>query len=149
MPPSSSATYSAQREQATFLSVSAPIMPIHKTSRHIHLQTLWWQLMNDETKTSANTGTEGSSVPHRARGSSAPRTVTWSGKLLMAGVSAAERLRMWLLGQSWFQSRLMPALPRQLRWLLRTIYLTPIDLGDRLLGRRDPSMPAKARNFTQ
>ena len=66
----------------------------------------------------------------------------------MAGVSAAERLRMWLLGQSWFQSRLMPALPRQLRWLLRTIYLTPIDLGDRLLGRRDPGMPAKAHNFT-
>jgi SAM-dependent methyltransferase len=88
------------------------------------------------------------SATEAAGRSSSPRVVTWSKKFLMAEVSAAERLRMWLLGQSWFQSRLMPALPRQLRWLLRRIYLAPIDLGDRLLGRRDPGVPAKAHNFT-
>jgi ubiquinone/menaquinone biosynthesis C-methylase UbiE len=67
---------------------------------------------------------------------------------LLAAVSGAEGLRSWLLGQSWFQSVLMPAMPRQLRWLLRKVYLAPIDLGDRLLGRSDPSLPAKAINFT-
>jgi ubiquinone/menaquinone biosynthesis C-methylase UbiE len=69
-------------------------------------------------------------------------------KSLQAAVSAGERLRWWLLEQSWFQSVLMPAMPRQLRWLLRRVYLAPIDLGDRLLGRSDPSLPAKATNFT-
>jgi SAM-dependent methyltransferase len=76
------------------------------------------------------------------------QVMNWMKKLLQAAVSAAERLRMWLLGQSWFQSVLMPVLPRQLRWLLRKVYLAPIDLGDRLLGRRDPGTPAKAQNFT-
>jgi SAM-dependent methyltransferase len=69
-------------------------------------------------------------------------------KSLQAAVAAGERLRWWLLEQSWFQSVLMPALPRQLRWLLRRAYLAPIDLGDRLLGRSDPGLPAKATNFT-
>lgn len=69
-------------------------------------------------------------------------------KSLVAAVSAAEGLRSWLLGQSWFQSVLMPALPRQLRWFLRKVYLAPIDLGDRLLGSRDPSLPPKSTNFT-
>jgi SAM-dependent methyltransferase len=55
---------------------------------------------------------------------------------------------MWLLRQSWFQSVLMPALPRQLRWLLRKIYLAPVDLADRALGRRDPALPLKAGTFT-
>jgi SAM-dependent methyltransferase len=77
-----------------------------------------------------------------------PHVVKWVQNLLLGAVSAAERLRMWLLDQSWFQSVLLPALPRQLRWLLRRVYLAPIDLGDRLLGRRDPGMPAKAQNFT-
>jgi ubiquinone/menaquinone biosynthesis C-methylase UbiE len=69
-------------------------------------------------------------------------------RLLFRAVSAAERMRMWLLGQYWFQSVLMPALPRQLRWLLRTAYLAPIDVADRLLGRRDPRLPSKAGTFT-
>ena len=69
-------------------------------------------------------------------------------KSLVAAVSAGERLRTWLLEQPWFQSVLMPAMPRQLRWLLRRVYLAPIDFGDRLLGRRDPGLPAKATNFT-
>jgi SAM-dependent methyltransferase len=63
-------------------------------------------------------------------------------------VSVAERLRSWLLEQSWFQSVLMPAMPRQVRWLLRRVYLAPIDFADRLFGRSDPGLPAKATNFT-
>ncbi len=69
-------------------------------------------------------------------------------KLLLRAVSAAEGMRMWLLGQSWFQSVLMPALPRWLRWLLRKVYLAPVDFADRVLGRRDPALPPKAGTFT-
>lgn len=69
-------------------------------------------------------------------------------KLLLRAVSAAEGLRLWLLEQSWFTSVLLPALPRQLRWLLRKIYLAPVDLADRVLGRRDPALPPKAGTFT-
>jgi SAM-dependent methyltransferase len=77
-----------------------------------------------------------------------PHVVDLTKNFLSVAVSAAERLRSWLLEQSWFQSVLMPALPRQVRWLLRKVYLAPIDFGDRLLGRHDPSLPAKATNFT-
>jgi SAM-dependent methyltransferase len=67
---------------------------------------------------------------------------------LLHGVSAVERLRIWLLKQAWFHSKLLPALPRQLRWILRRMYLAPVDLADRLLGRRDPGLPPKALMFT-
>jgi SAM-dependent methyltransferase len=67
---------------------------------------------------------------------------------LLHSVSAAERLRMRLLRQAWFHSVLLPALPRQLRWMLRKMYLAPVDLADRLLGRRDPGLPPKADIFT-
>jgi len=67
---------------------------------------------------------------------------------LLTGVSAVERLRIWLLKQAWFHSRLLPALPRQLRWILRRMYLAPVDVADRLLGRRDPGLPPKALMFT-
>ena len=68
-------------------------------------------------------------------------------KLLLRPVSAAERMRLWLLKQSWFHG-LLSAMPRQLRWLLRTVYLAPIDLADRVLGRRDAGLPSKAGTFT-
>lgn len=67
---------------------------------------------------------------------------------LLQSVSATERLRIWLLGQAWFHSRLLPALPRQLRWFLRKMYLAPVDLADRLIGRQDPGLPPKAQIFT-
>src|SRR5215470_2049433 len=57
---------------------------------------------------------------------------------LLHSVSAVERLQIWLLRQAWFHSVLLPALPRQLRWILRKMYLAPVDLADRLLGRHDP-----------
>ena len=69
-------------------------------------------------------------------------------KSLLRAVSGAEHLRAWLLDeQPWFQSWLMPALPRRLRWFLRSAYFAPIDLADRALGR-DTEMPPKANNFT-
>lgn len=67
--------------------------------------------------------------------------------LLLQGTSGAERLRIWLLGKPWFQSMLLPALPRQLRWFLRKAYLAPIDAADRLLGR-DQGLPPKASNYS-
>jgi len=67
---------------------------------------------------------------------------------LLQSVSAVERLRICLLKQAWFHSGLLPALPRQLRWILRKMYLAPIDLADRLLGRDDPGLPPKAQIFT-
>ena len=67
---------------------------------------------------------------------------------LLQSVSAVERLRIWLLKQAWFNSGLMPALPRQLRWTLRKMYLAPVGLADRLLGRHDPALPPKAQVFT-
>ena len=67
---------------------------------------------------------------------------------LLQSVSAIERLRIWLLKQAWFHSVLLPALPRQLRWILRKMYLAPVDLADRLIGRHDPGLPPKARMFT-
>jgi len=58
--------------------------------------------------------------------------------------SAAERLRIWLLHQQWFSSKVLPAMPRRLRWFARSMYLKPIDLVDRLHGR--PAGPPRAHN---
>jgi SAM-dependent methyltransferase len=69
-------------------------------------------------------------------------------ELLVKDVAALERLRMWLLGQAWFSSVLLPAFPRWLRWILRKMYLAPVDLADRLLGRSDPRLPPKSERFT-
>jgi SAM-dependent methyltransferase len=67
---------------------------------------------------------------------------------LLQSVSAVERLRIWLLKQAWFHSVLLPALPRQLRWILRKMYLAPVDIADRLMGRHDRGLPPKAHIFT-
>lgn len=68
-------------------------------------------------------------------------------KILLRAATSIEGSRAWLLRQTWFQSVLMPALPRNLRWLLRKVYLTPVDLADRVLGR-DAGLPPKAGNFS-
>ena len=75
-----------------------------------------------------------------AKSAASPHVVDLTKNFLPVAPSAAEHLRSWLLEQSWFQSVLMPALPRQVRWLLRRVYLAPLDYGDRLLGRHDPSL---------
>jgi SAM-dependent methyltransferase len=63
-------------------------------------------------------------------------------------VSAGERLRHWLLSQTWFASYLLPILPRRLRWGLRWVYLSSLDLIEYLTGVRDPSQPPRSANFT-
>jgi len=59
-----------------------------------------------------------------------------------------ERLRHWLLSQSWFSSVLLPALPRRVRWALRTVYFAPVDLLDKLRGRQTALLPPRSMNFT-
>lgn len=76
------------------------------------------------------------------------RWVVMMRKLLLWAVSVPERVRLWLLWQPWFVSVLLPALPRQLRHFLRWVYLAPVDLADRLLGRRQTDVPSKAATFT-
>jgi len=59
-----------------------------------------------------------------------------------------ERLRHWLLSQNWFSSMLLPALPRRLRWALRTAYFAPVDLLDKVRGRQNQLLPPRSMNFT-
>lgn len=57
-------------------------------------------------------------------------------------------LRNWLLRQEWFTSRVLPALPRRVRWTLRRLYFLPSDLLERLSGERDELTPPKSLVFT-
>lgn len=56
--------------------------------------------------------------------------------------------RNWLLNQPWFTSRLLPAIPRRLRWTLRKFYFLPSDLIERVVGDRDEMVPPKSLIFT-
>jgi ubiquinone/menaquinone biosynthesis C-methylase UbiE len=67
---------------------------------------------------------------------------------LVRASGSLEEGRLRLMSQPWFTSRLLPAMPRSLRWLGRRLYLAPVDLADRLLGRRDGALPPKAATFT-
>ncbi len=67
---------------------------------------------------------------------------------VIAGVSSAERIRHWLQAQRWFSSYLLPSLPRNVRWMLRKIYLAPLDIAERLARRPEEMTPARATNFT-
>jgi cyclopropane fatty-acyl-phospholipid synthase-like methyltransferase len=62
--------------------------------------------------------------------------------------SAAERLQRWLISQKWFASGLLPRLPRSVRWALRTAYFLPLDIYDRVTGRRSALTPPRSANFT-
>jgi len=55
---------------------------------------------------------------------------------------------MWLLKQPIFTSTILPAIPRPIRWMLRRLYFLPLDLIDRVRGRRDDMVPAKSEIFT-
>lgn len=57
-------------------------------------------------------------------------------------------VRQWLLTREWFTSRLLPALPRPVRWALRKLFFLPFDLVERLLGYRDEMVPPKSAIFT-
>lgn len=39
-------------------------------------------------------------------------------------------------------------MPRRLRWVLRTAYLKPVDVADRLLGSNRPNVPPRAHNHS-
>jgi SAM-dependent methyltransferase len=69
-------------------------------------------------------------------------------KQVSAGVSGAEYFRTWLLKQQWFSSVFLPALPRWLRWSLRKLYLAPLDVADRLVGREASMTPPRVSNFS-
>src|SRR4029453_8895583 len=56
--------------------------------------------------------------------------------------------RSWLLKQQWFTSRLLPALPRSLRWRLRKLYFLPSDLIERVLNDPDELVPPRSSIFT-
>jgi SAM-dependent methyltransferase len=68
--------------------------------------------------------------------------------MMVSMAAAIERSRMWLLGQPWFVGKLLPALPRSVRWGLRKIYLTPVDIVDRYTHRERVGVPPKAATFT-
>ncbi len=67
---------------------------------------------------------------------------------LLRIAATAERARMWLLRQKWFTSRVLPAMPRSLRWTARRLFLAPVDLADRLRGPDRSVMPPRAANYS-
>ena len=56
-------------------------------------------------------------------------------------------LREWLLANPFFTSKVLPKMPRRLRWGLRTLYFAPLDLIERSQGR-DPMVPPHTARFT-
>lgn len=53
-----------------------------------------------------------------------------------------------MLDRSFFNSTILPAIPRPLRWTLRRMYFLPIDAVERISGSKDPMTPPKSRIFT-
>lgn len=68
-----------------------------------------------------------------------------------AGASKLQRpfikLQRWLLAQRFFTSRVLPAMPRQVRWALRRIYFGPLDLIERFRPNDRSMVPAYADRF--
>jgi SAM-dependent methyltransferase len=58
------------------------------------------------------------------------------------------RLRTWLLKQPVFTSKILPALPRRVRWTLRRFYFLLLELADRILGQREEMTPPMTQIFT-
>ena len=56
-------------------------------------------------------------------------------------------VRRYLLDQPLFTSTILPAIPRPVRWALRTAYLLPVDLIDRAVGRRRAMVPPRSKMF--
>lgn len=63
-------------------------------------------------------------------------------------LSSVYGLRHWLLKQQWFNGRVLPAIPRPIRWFLRRLYFLPADGLERVLGSRDPLIPPRSEIFT-
>lgn len=54
----------------------------------------------------------------------------------------------WLLRQRFFTSKVLPAMPRELRWALRRIYFAPLDLIERFRGDYNAMVPPYGQRFT-
>lgn len=54
----------------------------------------------------------------------------------------------WLLRQRFFTSKVLPAMPRELRWALRRIYFAPLDLIERFRGDHNAMVPPFGQRFT-
>jgi ubiquinone/menaquinone biosynthesis C-methylase UbiE len=54
----------------------------------------------------------------------------------------------WLLRRPFFTSKVLPNMPRQLRWALRRVYFAPVDLLERVQGNRNPMVPPYSERFT-
>ena len=61
--------------------------------------------------------------------------------------SAIDRFRHLLFRQEWFNSVLMPAIPRRVRWSLRRLYFLLPDMIESALGKSDELIPPKSKIF--
>jgi SAM-dependent methyltransferase len=67
--------------------------------------------------------------------------------LLERLASAIDRFRHLLFRQEWFNSVLMPAIPRSVRWNLRKLYFFVPELIESALGQSDELTPPKSKIF--
>ncbi len=67
--------------------------------------------------------------------------------LLKRLASATDKFRDLLLRQEWFNSVLMPAIPRSVRWRLRKLYFKLPDLIESALGESNELIPPKSMIF--
>jgi SAM-dependent methyltransferase len=58
------------------------------------------------------------------------------------------RLQGWLLRQRFVTSKVLPAMPRQLRWALRRAYFAPVDLIERFRRGHNAMVPPYGQRFT-
>jgi SAM-dependent methyltransferase len=63
-------------------------------------------------------------------------------------VSASVRFRRWLLSQPVFTSKILPAIPRPVRWGLRKAYFAPVEWIDRRDHDASELVPPMSKNFT-
>lgn len=57
-------------------------------------------------------------------------------------------LQGWLLRRRFFTSKVLPNMPRQLRWALRRAYFAPVDLIEWVQGNRNAMVPRYSERFT-
>ena len=57
-------------------------------------------------------------------------------------------LQGWLLRQRFFTSKVLPAMPRRLRWALRRAYFAPVDLIERFRRGHKAMVPPYGQRFT-
>lgn len=80
----------------------------------------------------------------RLRDSAHARAGSTGVPLLLSGLY---RTRNWLFAQPVFNSVILPAIPRPLRWSFRKLYLLPVELLECALGQQDDLVPPKSAIF--